>query len=122
MQKPTLVLGASTKPERYSYKSIEFLLNHKHKVYAVGNKNGEVKGVKIYNDFTEIPKSEIHTVTLYLNKQNQKNWYKEIIELKPKRVIFNPGAENYEFEEILNKKGIETIEACTLVLLNTGQY
>ena len=122
MDKPTIVLGASPNTERYSYKAVSLLISLNFKVYAVGKKNGEINGIEIMKDFKKIPKDEIHTVSIYLNEQNQKMWYNKIIELKPKRVIFNPGAENTEFEDLLKLNGIETIEACTLVMLKTGQY
>ena len=122
MDNPTIVLGASPNNERYSYKAVSLLKSLNFKVYAVGKKNGEINGIEIMKDFEKIPKNNIHTISIYLNEQNQKMWYNQIIELKPRRVIFNPGAENPELEELLNKAGIETLEACTLVLLRTGQY
>lgn len=122
MQKPTVVLGASPNHDRYSYKAVEFLKNEKHPVFPVGIKNGEILGSKINSGFDDLSNKKIHTVTLYLNEQNQKQWYEKIIGLNPQRVIFNPGTENPEFEDILNKNHIETIEACTLVMLRTGQF
>ncbi len=69
------------------------------------------------------PKEEsVDTITLYLNSNNQKQYYDYILSLQPKRIIFNPGAENDELEELANKNGIKTMEACTLVMLSTGQY
>lgn len=65
---------------------------------------------------------DIDTVTLYLNPANQVPYYDYIISLKPKRIIFNPGTENDELESLANKNGIQTMEACTLVLLSTSQY
>ena len=64
----------------------------------------------------------MHTVTLYLNPDHQKEYYDYILSLHPRRIIFNPGAENEALQRIANEKGIETLEACTLVLLSTGQY
>jgi hypothetical protein len=68
------------------------------------------------------PVQELDTVTIYLNKDNQKNYYDFILAQHPKRVIFNPGAENPEFEKILTQHNIQVVEACTLVLLSTGQF
>ena len=118
--KKTLVLGASEKPERYSNKAIKMLRSHQHPVLAIGNKEGQVLDVHFNKDL--IQDSEIDTVTLYLSPKNQKNYYDYILDLNPKRVIFNPGTENDELENLLEKKGIDTIEACTLVMLSTGQY
>ncbi|NUM32210.1 MAG: CoA-binding protein [Bacteroidetes bacterium] len=122
MQKPTIILGASTNPERYSYIATEFLQQKKHPVYPVGIKKGEILGNPILNDFETLKHKNIHTITLYLNEQNQKQWYDKILDIKPVRVIFNPGSENQELENILNHNHIETVNACTLVLLRTGQY
>lgn len=117
--KKTLVLGASTNPSRYSYMAINRLSSHKHPVVAVGRREGRVGNVDIV---TSQPKEDIDTVTLYLNPMNQKPYYDYILSLRPKRIIFNPGTENHELEELARKNGIEPVEACTLVMLSTGQY
>ncbi|PJE40017.1 MAG: CoA-binding protein [Flavobacterium sp.] len=118
--KKTLVLGASTNPERYAYKAIEKLTEKGHAVLAIGQKTGEVAGVKIHTK--TIPLKNIDTVTLYLNPLRQRDYYNYIIETKPKRVIFNPGTENPEFYQLLQGNGIKVEVACTLVLLATNQY
>ena len=118
--KKTLVLGASTNPSRYSFLAINRLSAYRHPVVAVGLKQGNVAGVQIT---TDRPQEEgIDTITLYLNPTNQKPYYDYILSLNPKRIIFNPGTENYELEEMARQKGIRTMEACTLVMLSTGQY
>mgnify|MGYP003681955259 CR=1 FL=1 len=118
--KKTLVIGASTNPARYSNKAISSLRVHNHDVVALAKKGGTVEDVEIE---TEFPKGEdIDTVTLYVGTKRQPEYYSEIINLHPKRVIFNPGTENKEFEEMLEEKGIEATEACTLVLLSIGNY
>lgn len=118
--KITLVLGASLNPGRYSYLAIEKLRKYGHEVIAVGKDLGQVSDVSIEQEFPD--GKEVDTVTLYLNPENQKAYYEKILGLKPKRVIFNPGTENHEFVLMLNQKGIQTEEACTLVLLGTNQY
>jgi predicted CoA-binding protein len=120
ISKKTLVLGASTNPSRYSYLAVNKLREHKHPVVAVGRTTAIVADIPVQSETEPIP--DLDTVTLYLNPVNQKNYYNYILEQHPKRVIFNPGAENPEFEKILEEKGIQTVEACTLVLLATGQY
>jgi predicted CoA-binding protein len=118
--KKTVVLGASTKPERYAFKAITMLVEKGHNVLAIGQNTGEVAGVSIYTK--NIPLKNIDTVTLYLNPLRQREYYNYIIETKPKRVVFNPGAENPEFYQLLNANGIKVEIACTLVLLATNQY
>jgi uncharacterized protein len=120
MKKHTLVIGASTNPDRYAFKAISSLVQHGHTVKAVGLKPGEVEGVVF--DTEQVLYSGIDTVTLYVGPQNQPSYYNYIESLNPKRVVFNPGTENEEFETRLEAKGIEAIEACTLVMLNTSQY
>lgn len=118
--KKTVVLGASSNSSRYSNMAINRLSANKHPVIAVGLKEGKVGNVNIV---TGQPKEEnVDTVTLYLNSNNQKPYYQYILSLKPRRIIFNPGAENDELEELAAKNGIQTMEACTLVMLGTGQY
>ena len=118
--KKTLVLGASTKPDRYAFKAVTMLVDKGHSVLALGQNAGEVAGVKIQTK--AIPLKNIDTVTLYLNPTRQRDYYNYIVEAKPKRVIFNPGTENPEFYSILEKNNIQYEVACTLVLLATNQY
>lgn len=115
----TLVLGASTNPSRYSYKAIRLLRSYKHPVIAVGLSAGKVDDVEIIRDFPEQP---FDTLTMYLSPAHQRGYYNNIIKSKPRRIIFNPGAENAELKHLAEQNGIKTEEACTLVLLNTGQY
>jgi len=118
--KKTLVMGASSNPERYAYKAIKMLQRFGHPVLAVGKKEDEVDGLKIEKQ--QLPFENVDTVTLYLNPMNQKQHYDYIIGLRPKRVVFNPGTENPELFTLLKQNGIEVEVACTLVLLSTNQY
>lgn len=118
--KKTLVLGASTKPDRYAFKAINMLVEKGHSVLAIGQNAGEVAGIKIHTK--QIPLANIDTVTLYLNAMRQRDYYNYIVETHPKRVIFNPGAENPEFYQLLQLNNIKVEIACTLVLLTTNQF
>ncbi len=119
-EKKTLVLGASDNPSRYSFLAIQLLRSYNHPVVAVGRKVTQVADVTVEKEKKEF--SDIDTVTLYLNPQHQQEYYDYIFSLNPKRIIFNPGAENDELESLAQKKGIKTMEACTLVMLRTNQY
>ncbi|MCK5774697.1 MAG: CoA-binding protein, partial [Bacteroidales bacterium] len=103
-----------------SYKAVNMLTDNGHKVVALGAREGDVNGVSIKTGTPDF--KNIHTVTMYLGPQRQKNSFQYIINLKPKRIIFNPGTENDEFMEMAIKNGIEVEQACTLVLLSTDQY
>ncbi len=118
--KKTLVLGASANPSRYSNLAVNSLTAKGHDVIAVGRRPGSIGKIDITTEKKEI--TNLNTVTLYLNAANQKSYYDYIISQKPKRIIFNPGAENDELADLAHKAGILTQEACTLVLLSTGQY
>lgn len=118
--KRTLVLGASDKPDRYSFMVIERLIKAGHPVVAIGSRNGIVHGVKIYTE--TIPITDIHTITLYLSPSNQRTYYDYIISLRPKRIIFNPGTYNPELIALAKKNEIDCEIACNLVLLSTGQF
>jgi predicted CoA-binding protein len=118
--KKTLVLGASSNPARYSYLALKKLNAKNHTVLGIGKKKGKVDEIEI--DTETRPIADIDTITLYLNANNQKQYYDYILSLSPKRIIFNPGAENEELSALASQKGIKTMEACTLVLLSTGQY
>lgn len=118
--KKTLVIGASTKPERYSNKATRMLREYGHDVVALAKRAGLVDEVPIQ---TEFPADDvIHTVTLYLGPNRQHEYYEQLLELHPERVIFNPGAENPGLKEKLESAGIEPVENCTLVMLRTGQF
>jgi uncharacterized protein len=120
MAKKTLVIGASTDPSRYAYLAANRLVNHQHEIELLGIKDGEVAGNKIHTEKTAL--KDIDTVTMYVSPKHQNEYFDYIANLKPRRVIFNPGTENPAFEDFLTEKGIEPIEACTLVMLSTGQY
>lgn len=120
MKNKTLVLGASENPDRYSNQAIQKLRKYGHEVVAIGKRPGSVNNVTIQTQ--PIPSEDIETVTLYLNPMHQKPYYDYIVGLKPKRIIFNPGAENEELERLAAQEGIDILEACTLVMLGTGQY
>jgi predicted CoA-binding protein len=116
----TLILGASTNPNRYSFRALKSLRQHGHIVYAIGAREGSVEDVAITTNKTEF--DDVDTVTLYLSAKNQEQYIDYIIGLKPNRIIYNPGAENSNLEKRAEEEGIENLEACTLVLLATGQY
>ena len=118
--KKTLVLGASENPERYSNLAIRQLKSHGHPVIAIGLKPGMAHVITIHHEL--LSASDINTVTLYLNPKNQVKYYDYILSVHPQRIIFNPGTENEEPSLLAEKKGIKTLEACTLVLLSTNQY
>lgn len=118
--KTTLILGATTNPTRYAYLAANRLVNNGHQIINIGIKSGEVAGQPIQSIQNIHP--NIDTITLYLGPKNQKEYYNYIFETNPKRIIFNPGTENPELEELAQQQGIQTLEACTLVLLSTNQY
>lgn len=118
--KKTVVLGASENPNRYSFLAVNSLRAHDHPVVAIGKKEGTVKDVAIQKGLVE--EADVDTVTLYLNPSHQKQYYDYIFSLNPRRLIFNPGTENPELASLARNQGIEPLNACTLVMLSTGQY
>ena len=122
MNKKTVIIGATTNPARYAYLAAQTLSSYKHDFVPVSIHSGEVFGKPIL-DLRQKPKVDnVDTVTLYIGPQRQAEWYDYILSLKPKRIIFNPGTENEELEKLAEDNGIEVLEACTLVMLRTGQY
>ncbi|NOT49800.1 MAG: CoA-binding protein [Chitinophagaceae bacterium] len=119
-KKKTLVLGASDNPSRYSYLAAQRLRMYGHPVVAVGRKNTIVGDVTIEKEKKSF--DDIDTITLYLNPAHQRDYYDYILSLKPKRIIFNPGAENEELARLAKQQQIKTLDACTLVMLSTNQY
>lgn len=118
--KNTLIIGATPNPTRYAFRAAQMLKAKGHGIVNVGIKSGEVAGVTI-----EKPgqiHEDIHTITLYIGPGLQDEYFDYIVKTNPKRVIFNPGTENAALEAVLKENGIEPVEACTLVMLSTGQY
>jgi uncharacterized protein len=118
--KKTLVIGATENPGRYANRATRSLLARGHAVEQIGLKAGQVQGVPIQTGLPQL--AEIDTVTLYVGARNQAGYVDYIKTLKPRRVIFNPGAENPELARELQKEGIEPLEACTLVMLSIDNY
>lgn len=118
--KNTLVIGASENPERYSYLAVQKLKKHGHPVIAFGRKAGKIEDTNIVTQFPN--DQQVDTVTLYINPDLQQQYINDILLLHPKRLIFNPGTENEELFSLAKANGIEPLEACTLVMLSTGQY
>ena len=120
MKKKTLVIGASEKPERYSNKAIKALRSHEQPVIALAPRNGQVSDIEFITSKESF--TDIDTVTLYVGPKVQTEYYQYILGLKPNRVIFNPGTENPEFIDLLEKNSIRAEQACTLLLLVIGEY
>lgn len=119
-QKKTLVLGASENPSRYANMAIRRLRQYGHPVVGLGLRKGQVMDVDITTERS--PLEDVDTVTLYMRAENQEPYLDYILALKPKRIIFNPGTENMKLETLAEEQGIQCLEACTLVMLGSGQY
>jgi len=120
--KLTLIVGATDNPERYAYRAAELLQAKAIPFVPIGIKKGVVFGEEILDLRLKPALGEIHTITLYLGPSNQSEWMEYLIGLGPKRIIFNPGTENPLFFQKAEEAGIEALEACTLVMLTTGQF
>jgi uncharacterized protein len=120
--KKTVIIGATTNPGRYAYLAAQMLTNYQHDVVPVGLKEGAVFGKEILDILEKPEVKDVDTVTLYIGPHRQPEYYQYILGMKPKRIIFNPGTENDEFEKMAEAQGVEALEACTLVMLRTGQY
>jgi uncharacterized protein len=122
MSKKTVLVGATPNPARYAYFAAQVLVDNNHEMVPVGLKRGKVQGKDILDIRLKPPIDQVDTITLYIRPENQREWYNYFLSLKPKRIIFNPGTENEELEMLAEENGIEALEACTLVMLRTGQY
>lgn len=120
MNLKTLVIGVSTNPGRFSYLAIKSLVKHNIDVVAIGRREGKLEGIKILTDRPQI--ENIHTISLYLNPENQLDYLDYFITLNPKRIIFNPGTENGELLKLAKANNIKVVFDCTLVMLNNGSY
>ncbi len=120
--KITVIVGATNNPNRYAYIAAGRLLNHGHPIIPVGIKRGKVMGKDILDIRKKPILEDVDTVTMYINPTHQSEWEDYILSMKPRRIIFNPGTENPRFASRANDQGIETLNACTLVMLGVGNY
>lgn len=120
MDKPTVIIGASSNPERYSHMATLRLKKYGHTVFPLGIKAGEIEGEAILTGKPQL--RGVHTVTMYVGARNQPEWVDYILGLRPRRIIFNPGAENADLFARAAEQGIECVEGCTLVMLSTGEF
>lgn len=116
----TLVFGASLREERISNQVIHKLKSKNHVVSAIGLRPGMADEVEIITGHPEL--KGVHTITMYMNEYRQRNHIEYLLSLHPKRIIFNPGAEHPAFYKLAKAEGIEVINACTLVMLLTGEF
>jgi predicted CoA-binding protein len=120
--KKTVIIGATTNPGRYAWLAARMLSEYNHEIVPLGIKKGSVFGKEILNIYDRPAIDGVDTVTLYIGPQRQPEHIDYILSLKPRRIIFNPGAENEEFEMRAEEQGVETLQACTLVMLRSLQY
>ena len=120
--KKTVIIGATPNPSRYAFLAAQNLKLRKHEFVPIGIKKGEVQGEPIQQITDKPAIKDVDTITMYVGPQRQPPWYDYLLSLKPKRIIFNPGSENPEFTRLAESKGVEVVEACTLVMLRTNQY
>jgi uncharacterized protein len=120
--KKTVIIGATTDRSRYAYLAASMLTSYHHEIVPIGIKKGEVFGTEILNIHDKPVVEDVDTITLYIGPQRQPEWYDYILSLKPKRIIFNPGTENEELQNLAEAKGIEVEYGCTLVMLRSNQY
>jgi predicted CoA-binding protein len=115
------VLGASPKPERYANKAMQLLAEHGYHAIPVNPAFKEILGVKCYPSIVDVP-GKIDTVSIYLGQARSDPIIDEILNVRPRRIIMNPGAENENLAAKARERGIEVVEGCTLVMLRTGLF
>jgi predicted CoA-binding protein len=120
--KKTVLIGATPNQSRYAYLAATMLKEYNHDTVLLGIKKGEINGNHILDIRKKAPIEGVDTITLYIGPHRQPEWYDYLLSLKPKRIIFNPGTENEEFEKLAEQQDVEVLEACTLVLLRSRQY
>jgi uncharacterized protein len=120
--KRTVIIGATTNPARYAYIAARMLTDYQHEIIPVGLKEGEVFGKEILDILEKPPVNDVDTVTMYIGPQRQPEYYNYILDMKPRRIIFNPGTENEVLEKMAEDRGIEVVYGCTLVMLRSHQY
>ncbi len=121
-EKKTVIIGATANPDRYAFIAAQRLTQNNHTIVPIGIKKGQVQGLDILDLRTRPNITEVDTITMYINPTNQQAWEEYVLSLNPKRIIFNPGTENPDLASKAKEKGIESVNACTLVMLSVGNY
>ncbi len=121
MNNNVIVLGASNKVNRYSNKAVKLLVEKGYTTIPIHPNLKVIDNIQVLNNMDNIT-VDIDTITLYLSPTLLENYLEAILNLKVRRVIFNPGTESYKAKKIFENAGIETVEACTLVMLRTNQF
>lgn len=121
-KKKTVIVGSSTNKGRYAWLAAQMLDEYGYPFVPLGIKKGDVLGREILDIRTRPAIEDVDTITLYLSPVHQKEWYEYLLNLEPTRIIFNPGTENEEFERLARERGVEVMQACTLVLLRSKQF
>ena len=121
MKEKVAILGASDRPDRYAHMAFRMLREHGHEVIPVSPKLKEVEGVQTVASVSDIA-GGVDTLTMYVGRAISSELQAEILALKPRRVIFNPGSENSELAAALAEAGSEVVQGCTLVMLRAGEY
>jgi len=122
MSKKTVIVGSTPRPYRYAHQAATMLDERNIPFIPLGIQAGQVLGRDILNVHDKPQIEEVDTLTMYINPDRQKDWYEYLLSLNPRRIIFNPGSENYEFKQVAESRGIECLEACTLVMLSVGNF
>ncbi len=120
--KKTVLVGATPNQSRYAYVAATMLAEYNFEAVLLGIHKGEINGNTILDIRQKPVIDDVDTITLYIGPRRQPEWYDYLLDLRPKRIIFNPGTENDEFKKLARQRGIETLEACTLVMLRSRQY
>ena len=122
MSKKTVIVGSTPRPYRYAHQAAVMLDEREIPFIPLGIQEGQVLGREILNVYDRPAIEGGDTLTMYINAHRQKDWYDYLLSLNPRRIIFNPGSENYEFKKLAESRGIECLEACTLVMLSIGNF
>ena len=120
--KKTVIVGSGPNRARYAYLAAERLNQYGHEIVPLGMKKGTVIDKEILDIRTKPAIPGVDTITMYIGTWRQAEWIDYLLSLKPRRIIFNPGTENPEFEKRAEAAGVEAVEGCTLVMLRSGQY
>lgn len=122
MSQHVIVLGASPKPERYANQAVERLLAYGHRVYPIHPLNIKIHGLSCYKNLQALPAQSFDTISLYVGAKGTTPLIAEILALKPRRIIFNPGSENDDLAQQAAQQGIAVVVDCTLVMLESGEF
>lgn len=114
-----VVLGASDNPKRYSYKAVKILKEKGFRVIPVHPILKEIEGLPVLASLDDVSGS-VDVLSVYVRPEVFLGIMASVEDLKPKRVILNPGTQSPAVLMALEGLCIPYYQGCTITMAKSG--